>query len=240
MEHLVARLGAPRARTEQVDSPFDYEHHLEVFIAADAPEPTPNNTEAYTQYLVDMVTHCALEVNGGSLVLFTSYGEMQRVARLCATHFHASSRPFLIQGEGAPRSVLTKQFQKAGNGILFGTDSFWTGVDVPGSALSQVIIARLPFKNPSHPLLEAKHEWIRDHGGSPFVDMTLPDALIQFRQGIGRLIRNQQDRGVLTLLDGRLLKKPYGRQFISILPKNNFTRLTRENRIHVFPQGNMD
>jgi ATP-dependent DNA helicase DinG len=121
-----------------------------------------------------------------------------------------------------------------GNAVLFGTDSFWTGVDVPGAALSQVIITRLPFDPPTHPITEAKCEHIRDAGGNPFNELTLPDALIKFRQGIGRLIRSKTDRGLVTILDARVLAKTYGREFLGSLPVTNYERLDRKNREHVF------
>jgi ATP-dependent DNA helicase DinG len=121
-----------------------------------------------------------------------------------------------------------------GNAVLFGTDSFWTGVDVPGNALSQVIITRLPFDPPTHPVTEAKCDHIRDGGGNPFNELTLPDALIKFRQGVGRLIRSKTDRGLVTILDARVLAKAYGREFIACLPVQEFERLDRKNREHVF------
>ena len=121
-----------------------------------------------------------------------------------------------------------------GNAVLFGTDSFWTGVDVPGDALAQVIITRLPFDPPTHPITEAKCEHIRDTGGNPFNDLTLPDALIKFRQGVGRLIRTATDRGVVTILDSRVLAKSYGRLFLASLPHETHTLLTRETRNEKF------
>jgi ATP-dependent DNA helicase DinG len=117
-----------------------------------------------------------------------------------------------------------------GNAVLFGTDSFWTGVDVPGEALAQVIITRLPFDPPTHPITEARCDHIRDAGGSPFNELTLPDALIKFRQGVGRLIRTATDRGLVTLLDTRILAKSYGRLFIDCLPQPEYTLINRETR----------
>ena len=124
--------------------------------------------------------------------------------------------------------------RKLGNAILFGTDSFWTGVDVPGNALSQVIITRLPFDPPTHPITEAKCEHIRDAGGNPFNELTLPDALIKFRQGVGRLIRSKTDRGTVTILDSRVLAKTYGREFLGSLPTEAYDRMDRANREVVF------
>jgi ATP-dependent DNA helicase DinG len=104
------------------------------------------------------------------------------------------------------------------------------GVDVPGAALSQVVITRLPFEVPTHPVAEARAEWIRDRGGNPFNELTLPEALVKFRQGIGRLIRAQTDRGLVTILDARVLAKTYGHLFLECLPKPEYVRLTRKNR----------
>jgi ATP-dependent DNA helicase DinG len=139
-----------------------------------------------------------------------------------------------MQGKVHSRTELTRRFKAAHNAVLFGTDSFWTGVDVPGPALSQVVVVRLPFDVPSHPVAEARAEWIRDQGGNPFAELTLPDALVKFRQGVGRLIRTKTDRGVVTVLDPRVLTKTYGRLFLECLPKKSFERLTKENRDAVF------
>ncbi|MFO7724063.1 MAG: helicase C-terminal domain-containing protein, partial [Oceanipulchritudo sp.] len=134
-------------------------------------------------------------------------------------------RPLLSQGTGTSRSDLLAAFRKAGNAILLGTDSFWTGVDVPGPALSQLVITRLPFENPSHPVPEARSERCREEGRSPFAEITLPAALVKFRQGIGRLIRNHTDEGRLVILDSRILSKPYGRLFLDVLPHGRFKKL---------------
>jgi ATP-dependent DNA helicase DinG len=144
-------------------------------------------------------------------------------------------RPLFAQGQGHDRSELTRRFAAAGNGVLFGTDSFWTGVDVPGPALSQVILARLPFENPSHPVAEARSERILALGGNPFAELTVPAALVKFRQGLGRLIRTREDRGNLVVLDSRILHKPYGRDFLAALPPGERIRFNRGNRESLFP-----
>ena len=118
--------------------------------------------------------------------------------------------------------------------MLFGTDSFWTGIDVPGPALSQVIMARLPFDNPSHPVSEARSEYIRERGGNPFAEMTVPEALVKFRQGIGRLIRRHEDSGNIVVLDSRILTKTYGQRFLDALPVQDFKRFNRDNRGQIF------
>ena len=173
-------------------------------------------------------------MRGGSLVLFTSYTDMRAVAQALEPAWRKAGRPFLMQGAELSRTELARQMRTLGNAVLFGTDSFWTGVDVPGTALSQVIITRLPFDPPTHPITEARCEHIRDAGGNPFNELTLPDALIKFRQGIGRLIRNKTDRGTVTSLDSRVLAKAYGREFLGSLPIPEYERLTMENRESAF------
>jgi ATP-dependent DNA helicase DinG len=203
---------------------------MRVFAAADIPLPSQSDSRASIDALADYVGFCCSRVAGGSLVLFTSYRDMQAVAAVVGPLLTSKGRPFMVQGGDISRNELAQRMCLLGNAVLFGTDSFWTGVDVPGDALSQVIIARLPFSPPTHPIAEAKAELIRDRGGDPFNELTLPEALIKFRQGVGRLIRTQSDRGLITVLDSRILAKSYGRMFIEVLPQRNFSRLTRENR----------
>jgi len=211
------------------ESPFDFERNMRVFVAADIPPPA-QDTRLSIEALADYVAFCCDRVGGGSLVLFTSYRDMQAVAALVAPPLSAKGGPFLMQGSDLPGTELAQRMRDLGNAVLFGTDSFWTGVDVPGDALSQVVIARLPFSPPTHPIAEAKAELIRERGGDPFGEPTLPEAVIKFRQGVGRLIRTKADRGLITVLDSRTLAKSYGRLFMEGLPQRSFTRLTRENR----------
>jgi len=234
IEPFQTRVGAEAARTAVVQSPFDFERNMRVFVAADVPLPSPGEAKLAIASLIDYIRFCALQVPGGSLVLFTSYHDMRQVADALQSEFARAGRPFFMQGEDFSRTELAQRLQAAGNGILFGTDSFWAGVDVPGPSLSQVIITRLPFDPPTHPVAEARSEWIRDRGGNPFNELTLPDALIKFRQGIGRLIRTGTDRGLITILDSRVLAKTYGRLFLNCLPIAKHSRLTTENRATVF------
>ena len=224
------RMGAEAARTGIVKSPFDYERHMRVYVAADMPLPSPGNARLAIDALADWVRFCCLRCAGGSLVLFTAYADMRAVAEIVEPALAAAKRPFLIQGAMRSRTELTQAMRSHGNAVLFGTESFWTGVDVPGNALSQVVITRLPFEIPTHPIQEARAERIRAEGGNPFNELTLPDAVVKFRQGIGRLIRTADDRGVVTLLDSRVLAKSYGQLFLAALPIQAHERLTTRDR----------
>ncbi len=234
-----SRIGAEAAEGEVVASPFDFERHMHVRIAADAPAPGAGTAALDLEFLADSIWFCVNRVAGGSLVLFTSYADLHKVAATLEPKFAEAGRPVFVQGLGQTRTDLTKSFAAAGNGVLFGTESFWTGVDVPGAALSQVIITRLPFDNPSDPVHEARSEWVRLRGGSPFIEITLPEALVKFRQGIGRLIRKRDDNGVITILDSRILHKEYGRRFLAVIPKRAYTvfrKSDRDSTFQAFPQ----
>ncbi|MDQ8205092.1 helicase C-terminal domain-containing protein [Pelagicoccus sp. SDUM812003] len=230
MKPFQLKVGAEHEQAESVDSPFDYENHTRIYVATDVPAPSPQDASRSVEVLTDYVRFCVSKVSGGSLVLFTSYAVLKQVAAALETEFQAAGRPFFAQGQGLSRSDITAAFREAGNGVLFGTESFWTGVDVPGPALSQVIITRLPFDVPTHPITEAKSEYIKERGGHPFSDLTLPEALVRFRQGIGRLIRTKDDKGLITVLDSRILQKSYGRQFLQSLPKQKFIRISQADR----------
>ncbi len=230
IEPFQQRIGAAKVRAAVAHSPFDFERNMRIYAATDVPLPSPRDARLALDVLIDYVRFCTLRTKGGSLVLFTSYSDMRQVADALEGDYAQVRRPFLIQGGDFSRTELARKMRAAGNAILFGTDSFWTGIDVPGDALAQVILTRLPFEVPTHPVLEARTEWIRDQGGNPFNELTLPDALIKFRQGIGRLIRTITDRGVITILDSRVVAKPYGRHFLECLPKRDYERMSRENR----------
>jgi len=234
IEPFAARMGANEARAVVVKSPFDFARNMRVYVARDVPLPSPQEAKLALDVLTDYIAFCTAQVSGGTLVLFTSYQDMRAIAATLEPRFRATGRPFLIQGADLSRTELTQQMRQLGNAVLFGTDSFWTGVDVPGDALAQVIITRLPFDPPTHPITEARCDHIRQRSGSPFNELTLPDALIKFRQGVGRLIRTASDRGLVTILDSRVLAKSYGRLFLDCLPQPEFTLLTRETRQEEF------
>jgi len=230
MEPFQRKVGALAEEAYRVESPFDYEKNTRIYIASDIPAPSREDARLAMDALIDYIDYCVKNVSGGSLVLFTSYSDLRKAGDALETEFATAGRPFFAQGQGLSRSEMSQEFRDAGNGVLFGTDSFWTGVDVPGAALSQVIVTRLPFDVPTHPITEAKAERIKENGGNPFGDLTLPEALVKFRQGIGRLIRKKDDRGIITVLDSRILQKSYGRQFLQSLPKSKFIRINRGDR----------
>ncbi len=234
MDSFQEKIGATGAHAEMVASPFDYARNVRVFVATDAPMPTRQAARLDRDYLAEMIAFCCERVRGGSLVLFTSYGDLTACAERAGPVLRKAGRPFYQQGRDGSRQELANRLRRDGHGVLFGTESFWTGIDVPGPSLSQVIITRLPFENPSHPIAEARAEWCQARGGNPFQDITVPEALIKFRQGIGRLIRRATDRGTITVLDSRIVQRPYGREFLAVLPVARYTRFDRGNRDELF------
>lgn len=234
MDRFAAKCGAIGVDADAVTSPFDYPKQMAINIASDCPPLDPNHKTMEIEFLADSITFCASKIKGGTMALFTSYKEMNQVADKISRDIQKQGRKLYVQGEGLSRSQLVAAMKKDGNSVLLGTDSFWTGVDIPGAALSQVILVRLPFENPSHPIIAAQSDACVERGGKPFFEITLPSAQIKFRQGLGRLIRNHTDRGVLTILDSRILKKNYGHAFISMLPHSDYATFTRFNRNEKF------
>jgi ATP-dependent DNA helicase DinG len=225
MDSFKAKVGAMEVSSHQEASPFDYPLQMEILIHAGAPSPSSDDGRLDTTFLAAQIREHAFAMEGGTLALFTSYRDLKAVQQQLGPSCAKAGRPLLCQGSGMGRSDLLAMMKSAGNAILLGTDSFWTGVDVPGEALSQVIVTRLPFENPTHPVAEARAEKCRQRGVSPFAELTLPAALIKFRQGIGRLIRNHTDEGRLVILDSRILTKQYGRLFLEVLPHDRFRKI---------------
>jgi ATP-dependent DNA helicase DinG len=217
LRYFVNRIGGEGATQLQVDSPFDYERQMKVFIPRKMPEPGAR--ELYENALEYWIRHFVSMTQGKAFVLFTSYQTMQKLAGTLASFFRSEKITCLVQGGSLPRHRLLQKFKEDRDSVLFGTDSFWQGVDVPGEALSNVILTRLPFSVPDHPLTQAKCERIIAQGGDAFREFSLPEALLKFRQGVGRLIRTQQDKGIVVILDNRVLSKPYGKAFLAVLPK---------------------
>ena len=210
------RIGAEEVEPVQLGSPFDYARQMKVFIVQNMPDP---RGAKYEESLAEWISHFVEETDGRAFVLFTSYRGMQQIAARLQSFFVSKKLNLLVQGAGAPRGKLLEQFKTTPRSVLFGTDSFWMGVDVPGDALSNVIITRLPFAVPDHPLIEAKLELIERRGGDPFTEYSLPEAVLKMRQGVGRLIRTKSDHGIVVILDNRIVTKAYGRSFLQALPK---------------------
>ncbi len=209
------RIGALEAEPLQLGSPFDFEKQMKLFVVRKMPDP---RDAAYSAALAEWVARFVGETDGRAFVLFTSYRAMQQLAEEMESFFVRQKLNLFVQGKGAPRSQLLEQFKNTPRSVLFGTDSFWMGVDVPGDALSNVIITRLPFAVPDHPLTEAKLELIQERGGDAFTEYSLPEAILKFRQGVGRLIRTKSDSGIVVILDNRIVTKTYGRAFLKALP----------------------
>jgi DNA polymerase-3 subunit epsilon/ATP-dependent DNA helicase DinG len=210
--YLRNRLGAEMADELALGSPFDYESSTLLYIGNDMPEPNQPN---YEQMISRAIANTAIATGGRMLVLFTSYAALKRVAQGITAPLARENIFVLEQGEGASANTLLESFKSTERAVLLGTKSFWEGVDVPGDALSVVVITKLPFDVPTDPLIAARSETYED----PFNEYYLPEAILKFRQGFGRLIRTQSDRGVVVILDKRVMTKQYGRLFLESLPQ---------------------
>ncbi len=216
-EHICKTLGIDEAEQFSWGSPFDYMNQSVLYVPDGLPEPSSSE---YTAKVVEQALPVLRASEGRAFMLFTSHRALQEAARLLETRIEY---PLLIQG-AMPRSQLLAKFRNTDNAILLGTGSFWEGVDVRGEALSCVIIDKLPFASPGDPLLQARIDAIRERGGNPFSDYQLPQAVITLKQGVGRLIRDVNDRGVMMICDPRTLTKSYGKIFINSLPRMKRTR----------------
>ncbi len=244
------RVGAGSCREQVLGSPFNYSRQMRVFVVGDMPDPS--REAAFAAAAARAIPFFVRKSRGRAFVLFTSGELMRTVARDLAPWFEAEGILLLVQGAGLPRHALLNHFRRAnepaetpdppegresapsqseiGNpqskirkaAVLFGLASFWMGVDVRGDALSSVIIVRLPFGVPDEPLARARMDRIRERGGDPFRDYSLPEAILRFRQGVGRLIRSSTDEGTIVILDPRVLSRGYGRHFLNALPECPF------------------
>jgi ATP-dependent DNA helicase DinG len=212
-EYLKARLGLEGLETEELllPSPFDFGEQAILYVPRHMPEP---RAPEFADRVAQEVTQLLETSRGRAFVLFTSYANMNAVAERIA-----GSLPFplLIQGE-APKAVLLDTFRQTPGAVLLATASFWQGVDVVGEQLSCVIVDKLPFASPSDPVVSARIDRLRNRGGNPFGEYQLPVAVLTLKQGLGRLIRTSTDRGILAVLDSRLVGRAYGRRFLESLP----------------------
>ncbi|MHB1120299.1 MAG: ATP-dependent DNA helicase, partial [Bellilinea sp.] len=213
-EYLRSRLNADEADELVLGSPFDYENSTLLYLPNDIPEP--NDANGYQRAVDQTIVRLAKASSGRMLVLFTSYAQLRKTSQAISDALAEVDIQVYEQGEGASANTLLETFRGTEKAVLLGTRAFWEGVDIPGEALSVLVIVKLPFDVPSDPIIAARSETFDD----PFNEYHLPEAILRFRQGFGRLIRTQSDRGVVAVLDKRVLTKRYGRSFLDSLPES--------------------
>ena len=209
------RIGANHVPAVKIGSPFDYATQMAIYVIKSMPDPRDDDFE---KMLIHWIERVLIKTEGKAFVLFTSHRLLRSVAEAMADFFDDHGWKLLAQGMGMQRQKMVEEFRSDVNSVLFGTESFWAGVDVPGEALSNVMITRIPFGVPDHPLTAARLEEIEAEGGNPFMEYSVPEAVIKLRQGVGRLIRTKKDKGMVVILDNRVVTKRYGKTFLAALP----------------------
>jgi DNA polymerase-3 subunit epsilon/ATP-dependent DNA helicase DinG len=211
-DYLRGRLNADEADELVLGSPFDYENAALLYLVNDIPEPS--DQYGYQRAVDQVLVNLSKATGGRLMALFTSYAQLRKSSAAITQPLSEAGITVYEQGSGASTNALLETFRGEEKAVLLGTRAFWEGVDIPGQALSVLVIVRLPFDVPSDPIVAARSETFED----PFSEYSMPEAILRFRQGFGRLIRTQSDRGVVVILDKRLITKKYGRMFIDSLP----------------------
>lgn len=215
-DYFKRRIGLMDGCETILNSPFDYKKQVRLYICKNMPDPV---NERYLKALVKYIEYYLAKSAGGAFVLFTSYKTMDEVYSMMEPIFDNAGIKSFKQGNGMPILKMVNDFKRNRNSVLFGTDSLWQGIDIPGDALRGIIITKLPFSVPDHPIIESRIEKLKQQGFDPFVEYSVPEAVLKLKQGFGRLIRHSNDSGIVAILDSRIITRSYGKYFLKALPE---------------------